>query len=411
MTVQGAYFDTASLPQLNTHTREFLDDPNSLLGAGPDRVTFARGVQGVEVFPYDWVRGLFRDRRIVPRDPAYFERLGVPKDSHIMSYLVEGNVNLTWPENHDRLRPILVKGFTPRRIEAARPMIREIANDLIDKMLARGSADFVRDFSHHLSIGVISRFLGVDPEDIPLFENATVDQRLLGQIPLEPVLPQLNKSLGTVADYSARLVARRRAKRANDFISDLIEAQEGGDKLTEAQLVWSIAGMLLAGHDTTRYQIGSAVRCLVESGQWDALVTRPDLIPSAVNESMRIYPAVPRQVKLLDDDMEIGGERFRKADIVVLNLAAAGRDPAAFPDPGKFDLHRAEASWYDIGFGYGAHYCIGIALAKAEMCESLALLTQRLRNVRFAGEIEVKPVGVICGPDSMPITFEARPTN
>lgn len=415
MNVQGAYIDAAALPQLNTHTRAFLDDPNSLLGAGPDRVTFARGVQGVEVFPYELVRALFRDRRVTPRNPAYFEKLGVPKDSQIMAYLIEGNINLTWPETHDRLRPILVKGFTPRRIEASKPMIREIANNLIDRMLAQGgvdgsSADFVRDFSHHLSIGVISRFLGIDPEDIPLFENATVDQRLLGQIPLEPVIPQLNKSFGAVADYSAVLVARRRAKRADDFISDLIDAQEGGDRLTEAQLVWSIAGMLLAGHDTTRYQLGSAVRCLIESGEWDTIRARPDLIPAAVNESMRLYPAVPRQVKILDGDMEIGGERFRKGDIVVLNLAAAGRDPAAFPDPGKFDLHRPEP-WYDIGFGYGAHYCLGIALAKAEMGESLTVLTERLRNVRLAGEIDVKPVGVICGPDSMPISFEARPAH
>ncbi len=410
MSVQNAYIDAASLPQLNTHTRAFLDDPNSLLGTGRDRVTFARGIQGVEVFPYELVRALFRDRRVTPRNPAYFEKLGVPKDSQIMAYLVEGNINLTTPENHDRLRPILVKGFTPRRIDAAKPMIRDIANKLIDRMIAKGSADFVRDFSHHLSIGVIARFLGIDPEDVPLFENATVDQRLLGQIPLAPVIPQLDKSFGAVAEYSARLVAKRREKRANDFISDLIDAQEGGDKLTEAQLVWSIAGMLLAGHDTTRYQLGSAVRCLIESGEWDTIRARPDLIPSAVNESMRLYPAVPRQVKILAGDLELGGEKFREGDIVVLNLAAAGRDPAAFPDPSKFDLYRPEP-WYDIGFGYGAHYCIGIALAKAEMGESLSVLTERLQNVRLAGEIDVKPVGVICGPDSMPISFEVRPSH
>lgn len=407
MTTTSAYIDKGALPYVNSHTREFLDNPNSLLGTGAERLVMARGLQGVEIYPYDVVRGLFHNRAAVPRDPEYFRKLGVPEDHPVMTYLVEGNLNLTWPENHDRLRPILTKGFTPGRIEAAKPMITEIAKGLLDRIEGLGRCDFVTDYSHHLSIGVISRFLGIPADDVPYFQDATVDQTLLGQIPLEPHLAQMEHSFGTVAEYSARLVALRRTSREPDFINEMIEAQESGDQLSEAQLVWSIAGMLLAGHDTTRYQLANAVRALVEAGQWDYLADHPQLVSAAVNEAMRLYPAVPRQVKILTTDLDIAGHLFPAGEIIVLSLAAAGRDPSAFHESDRFDLYRPDP-WYDIGFGHGAHYCLGIALAKAEINAALTVLTRHLTEVELDGEIQVKAAGVICGPDSLPIRFRAR---
>jgi cytochrome P450 family 103 len=139
-------------------------------------------------------------------------------------------------------------------------------------------------------------------------------------------------------------------------------------------------------------------------GGWfsPGLASRP-----AVTESMRLYPAVPRQVKILDADIEIAGRLFQAGDIVVLSLVAGGRDPSSFAQPDRFDLHRPEP-WYDIGFGHGGHYCLGIALAKAEMNAALTVLTRRLTDVEFDGEIQIKAAGVICGPDSMPLRFRTR---
>ena len=394
------------LPYLDTHTHEFLDRPNEFLGDGPDRLRIAQGRSGAEVFGYDTVRAVFRDDRISPRTPQVFLDKGL-SGGPIMDYIVDGNLNLTWKDTHDRLRPIMMRGFRPRRIAEVRPVIRELADSLIDRLLAGRSANIVTDFAHHLSIGTIAQFIGIPLEDVPEFDSATVELRLLGQEPFWPGVPQLEAALATVHEYSVRIVEMRRAQRRQDFISDLIDAMQAGERLSEAELVWNIAGILLAGHDTTRYQISSLVRGLAESGQWETLAAAPEHIPSAVVEAMRMYPATPRQVKVVQEPAEIEGRAFAPGELITLNITGAGRDPAVFADPDRFVLNRPEPR-FDIGFGYGAHYCLGFAVAKAEMEEGLALLLRRLRDVELDGAIEMRPSGVIAGPEVVPVRYAAR---
>ncbi len=394
------------LPDVDSHTQEFLDHPNRILGEGSDRLRFAQGRSGVEFFAYDTVRSLFRNDSITPRTPQVFLDKGV-EGGPIIQYLEDGNLNLTWADTHDRLRPILTKGFKPKRITQARAYMRELANQLIDEMITAGRCNIVADFSHHLSIGVISQFIGIPPEDVSEFDKATVDLRLLGQEPFWPGVPRLEAALQTVHDYSEKIVAKRRQKRESDLISDLIEAQESHERLSESELVWNIAGILLAGHDTTRYQLASCVRAVTEAGAWDTLADHPELIPTAVNEAMRLHPATPRQVKVVTEDQTIESLHFQHNEIVTLNLAAAGRDPHTFPTPDQLDLNRPEPH-FDIGFGYGPHYCLGFAVAKAEMEESMKLLTQRLRDVTIDGPIEVSPSGVIAGPEVIPLRYRER---
>ncbi len=394
------------LPYLDTHTHEFLDHPNRALGEGPDRLRLARGRAGVEVFGYETVRAVFRDDRISPRTPQVFLDKGVT-GGPILDYIVEGNLNLTWRDVHDRLRPIMMRGFRPKRIAEIRPVIRTLAGSLIDELLRRGSANIVTDFAHHLSIGTIAQFIGIPLQDVPEFDAATVELRLLGQEPFWPGVPRLEAALATVHDYSVKIVEMRRAERRADFISDLVDARESGDELSEAELVWNIAGVLLAGHDTTRYQISSLVRGIAESGQWERLAAAQEHVPSAVVESMRMYPATPRQPRVVLEPVEIEGRAFTPGDLVTLNLTGAGRDPAVFAEPDRFLLDRPGPR-YDIGFGYGAHYCLGFAVAKAEMEEGLALLLSRLRDLALDGAVEVKPGSVIASPEVVPVRYEAR---
>jgi cytochrome P450 len=395
------------LPYLDTHTTEFLEHPNSLLGTGPDRMRVATGRSGVEVFSYGTIRGLFRDDRVSPRTPQVFIDKGVT-NGPIMDYLVLGNLNLTWSDVHDRLRPIMVRGFRASRITQARGFIRKLANDLIDGLLTGERCNFVTDYSHHLSIQVISQFIGIPREDVPEFEHATVELRLLGQEPFWPGVPRLEAALAQVWEYSEKIVAKRKARREPDFISDLVDATQAGDRISEAEMVWNIAGVLLAGHDTTRYQLASCVRSVVEADQWETLHEHPELVPAAVNEAMRLHPATPRQVKVALQDLTVEGQDLGAGDLVTLNLAAAGRDPEFFADPDQLNLHRPEPT-FDIGFGYGAHYCLGFAVAKAEMEEALTLLTRRLTNVTIDGPIEISPSGVIAGPEVIPLRYRRRP--
>jgi cytochrome P450 len=394
------------LPYLDTHTHAFLDRPNEFLGSGPDRLRVAQGRSGAELFGYETVRAVFRDDRISPRTPQVFLDKGVT-GGPILEYIVDGNLNLTWKDTHDRLRPIMMRGFRPRRITEIRPVIRELAESLIDRLLERDSANIVTEFAHHLSIRTIAQFIGIPLEDVPEFDTATVELRLLGQEPFWPGVPRLEAALETVRAYSERIVEMRRAQRREDFISDLVDARQEGEDLCEAELVWNIAGILLAGHDTTRYQLSSLVRGLAESGQWEALAAAPQHIPTAIVEGMRMYPATPRQVRVVQAAAEIEGRSFLPGELLTLNLTGAGRDPSVFPDPDRFMLDRPGTK-YDIGFGYGAHYCLGFAVAKAEMEEGIALLLRRLRDVELDGPVEVKPGGVIAGPEVVPVRYAAR---
>ena len=398
---------TESLPEIDSHTTQFLNDPNAILGEGPSRIRLGRGLSGLEVFNYGTVRELFRDPRLSPRSPQYYLDKGLT-GGPILDYLVNGNLSLTWSDTHDRLRPILVKGFTPKRVEQSRLHMRTLAHQLIDGLADSDHANFVAEFSHHFSIGVIAQFIGIPPDDVGEFENATVELRLLGQKDFWAGVPRLEKALATVRDYSQRIVAQRRGNAENDLISDLIDLQrsQGEARISEVEIVWNVAGILLAGHDTTRYQVASCVRAVLEANQWANLRNDPRQIPAAINESMRLYPATPRQIRVAQQPMPIEDQPMQPGDVVTLNLAAAGRDPAFFSTPNRMALTRPNPL-YDIGFGYGSHYCLGFAVAKAEMEEALLALTHRLDDTTLDGDVILDPKGVIAGPEVVPISYRA----
>jgi cytochrome P450 len=395
------------LPKIDSHTVPFLDDPNDILGRGPDRVQVAEGRVGTEFFSYETVRSVFREDRLMPRSPQLYIDKGVA-GGPILDYLVEGNLSLTWPSTHDRLRPLLVKGFRPKRINDFKTTIQATAERLVDALAGSGAMDVVQEFSHRFSISVIAGFIGIPPEDVPEFENATVKLRLLGQEPFLPGVPELEAALSSVRDYSQRVVDARRAHPRDDMISDLIAVQdeEGESAISESELVWNIAGVLLAGHDTTRYQLASTVRAVLENGHWERLHDEPGLIPVAVAEAMRIYPATPRQIRVVQEPLTLDGVDLEVGDVVTINMSAAGRDPNVFATPDAMVFDRGEPK-YDIGFGYGQRYCLGFAVARAELELGMSVLTQRLTDVEL-NAVEVSPTGVIAGPESVRISFRER---
>lgn len=397
-----------STPEINVHTQEFLEDPNTALGCPFSRASSLIGTSGPEFFSYETVRDLFREPRVRPKNVQVYLDMGLTPESPIYEFLTTGNFNMMTDEAHRRIRPIILKGFRPARIRNIEPTIRDIARELVDEMIERGTeANFVHQFSHWLSIRTISAFIGVPREDVSVFENATVELILLGVVPFEPVIPRLEGALTQIYNYVQSLIERRKAEPGDDFISDLIEIQRGGEDLSEDELIWCIVFILLAGHDTTRAQIASTARALIASGNWERAATDPEVITGVVQEALRLYPAAYRFPRLVREDFDVEDRSFTAGDLLSLNIAAAGRDPEVFEHPDVVDLERTGEK-FDIGFGHGQHHCIGWALATAEITQSMLELTSRLTDVELVGDIEYRTGGVIAGPEFMNIRYTER---
>lgn len=393
------------LPFVNTDDTRYINDPfNTIKEAGAAQGV-ARGPHGIEVFNYEDVWLLMNDARLRPTGADFFEGQGATPP--VLEFVNDGLLNMMEPARHAKVRRVLVKGFKPSTIDAKLKMMSNLANELLDRMRVGDSMDFISDFSHHYSIGVISRFIGVEPEDIKHFEHATVELRAFAEVPMAPHMDKLEKALADLQAYTERLLAARRSNRRTDLISDLIEAQRSEAGLTEVELIWAVANVLMAGHDTTRFQLASCVRAVLESDAWETIAKNSDLVPAAINEGMRLWPVTTRLRRIVVEPVEICGETFLPNEVVNLSLHAAARDPSVFPDPNHLSLHR-ENRW-DIGFGRGTHYCLGHAVAHAEMCEALKVLLSRMTNVQL--ERLVMPpdsTAFMRGPEALMLRFDWR---
>jgi len=366
----------------------------------------ARSEYGYEFLSYPVVRKAFRDKRMQPRDVAYFKSIGASEI--ILEFIRDGNLNFMAPDKHDRIRPILVKAFTTSRVDSFRPEMRRIADGLIDRFIDAGEADLVGQFCHEYPISVISQFVGLAGEDVPEVAAATMHLRMLGQKPFEPGMPVLEKALRYLYGHISQVVAERRAApRRDDFLGDLIELWDGEDKLTDSELVWSVSFMLLGGHDTTRYTLSGSLMSILETGLWEELAAEPAPIPDVIADSMRLHPGTPRQMRVVHEPLEVAGHSLVPGDVVSLNMSAAGRDPDVFDQPAALHCPRNDPA-YDIGFGFGRFACIGQTLARTEMAEAIGVLTRRLSNVALTGEPGLKPTGVVAGFDLIPVRFDAR---
>lgn len=200
----------------------------------------------------------------------------------------------------------------------------------------------------------------------------------------------------------AGLVERRRADPGDDVISGLVGALDEGE-ITLDELVSLAQLLLVAGFETTTNLVGNAVRALQATpGQWAALVADPALAPAAIEETLRFDPPVQLTARFAHADLEIAGRRVRRDSGVLVLLAAAGRDPAAHPDPDRFDLHRTQVTPH-LAFSGGAHYCLGAALARLEGEVALGLLAERMPGLRATGRIRPRDATVLRGPQVYPV--------
>jgi cytochrome P450 len=300
------------------------------------------------------------------------------------------------PPDHTRLRKLVSKAFVPKVVKALEPDITALVDGLLDKVEEQGSFDVVSDLAHPLPVAVICRLLGVPIEDEPKFSHASA----LLAAALDPVISFTGQAPDSfdemfqaglwLREYLRDLIALRRSDPGDDLMSALIHVEESGDQLTEEEIVATCNLLLVAGHETTVNLIANAILAMLRHpSQWAALSADPLRVSAVVEETLRYDPPVQLMGRIAADDMTIGETLVPKGDVMMLLLAAAHHDPAAFDRPDKFDPDRENIR--HLGFGKGPHFCLGAPLARLEAAVALSKVTARFPHARMAGEPQYKP--------------------
>ncbi len=288
------------------------------------------------------------------------------------------------PPDHTRLRSLVVKAFNAHAVEAMRPRIRTLANDLIDKILQTDGGDLVKMFNHPFPVLVICDLLGIPREDWSDFTNSTfVNGRLVDPTTLtEEDLDAADENTRRSQSYFKGVFEKRRSHPENDLLTLLVQAENEYGKLTSEELVANVALMFAAGHETTVSLLGNAMLALYRNpDQLQLLRQKPELMPLAVEEFLRYDSSVQLTGRSALEDIDFDGHRVACGDRLVLLLGAANRDPAVFSQPDTLDVTRKEAG--NLSFGGGIHFCLGAQLARIEMAEALPIIFERLPRLQL----------------------------
>ena len=311
------------------------------------------------------------------------------------------------PDQHRRLRRLVSRAFTPRAAERMRAACVDVINELIDRHSAASRCDMVHDIARQYPVAIICALVGAPREDWELFSRWADDLSKAFGANVAAEEPAILRAWEQLDAYLKDLIARRRQTLSDDLISELIRAEEDGDRLTHDELVNLVAILLNAGTDTTRNQLAAAVQVLSDHpDQWALLAEQPELAPKSVEELMRHSPIVFAALRVATTDVELDGVLIPAGTYVIANTAAANRDPAVYDDPDRLDITRRGAAPM-LTFGGGVHYCLGAHLARLELAEALKVITRRMPNARCIGPVSWRPIAGISGPTSLPIAFDA----
>ncbi|MGY4472959.1 cytochrome P450 [Bradyrhizobium sp. USDA 3364] len=314
------------------------------------------------------------------------------------------------PPDHTRLRGLVVKAFTARRVEDMRPRIQHVVDEALDRIIPQGRMDLIEDFAFRLPVTIICDMLGIPEEHRDAFYNGSRDGgRLLEPVPLSAEeIKQGNAGNAMAAMYFHQLFELRRKQPGDDLTTQLVQAEENGQKLTNEELTANIILLFGAGHETTVNLIGNGLLALFRSPDQLALLkANPGLITNAIEEFLRYDSSVQLTGRVALEDIEdLGGKRIPKGESVLCLLGSANHDPAVYPDhPEKLDIQRPNVK--PLSFGGGIHFCLGAQLARIEAEIAISTLLRRIPDLRLddAENPEWRPTFVLRGLKRLPASW------
>ncbi|MEA2467726.1 MAG: hypothetical protein QOJ57_1852 [Thermoleophilaceae bacterium] len=291
------------------------------------------------------------------------------------------------PPKHDRLKALFQRGFTPKRIADHEDEIRSIVMGVLDRLEGRSSCDLVSDVAQPVVARVIGSFMGIPPEDDEPWARIMNTMMGAGDPDMNPegaeavaseLVPEMFRRCG-------ELIAARRARPTDDLTSVLVHAEIDGERLEEHEIVMGFVLLMAAGNDSTKATYCSAMRALLEDpAERQKLLDDPSLIPSAVEESLRMFPAFAHFRRTATRDVELNGKTIREGEKVVMWYVSSNRDETRYEDPDRFDVTR-NPEHQAFGAG-GRHFCLGTALARLELTTLMEETLARFPAMELDGE-------------------------
>jgi cytochrome P450 len=365
---------------------------------------------GPAVLHHEDVLALLRDRRFGQGSAINLDIQGIG-DGPLRRWWQDMILNVEGPR-HDRLRRLVVPAFRPPIVDALRPHMRAQIDAVIDDVVGDADAgdevtcEAVAAIADPYPVAVLSELLGIPPEERPLVRKWANDIGYAFSFEVAERLATIDAAIVGLHQVADRLIADRRRHPGEDFVSQLVAAEEAGDRLSEDELRNVLVATLFAGHDTTKHQLALALHTFAaHHAAWDALAADPSLAPAAVEETMRVAPAVPVILRLAMEDVTYRDLELPAGTLVLLVVAASNADPAVFGDA-PFDITANRPR--QLTFGGGVHHCVGHLLARAELAEALPRLAAALGDPRIAGDVAWRPPTGISGPVTLPLTCRRR---
>lgn len=354
-----------------------------------------RAVQPIRWTGSDWQMFRYADVQTLLRNP----RLGAEqfqadpqwRATTGLAPLFEARAKMmlfTDPPDHTRLRTLVHRAFTPRVVESYRPLVQRIVDQLLDAAAVRGEIELIGEFAYPLPVTVIAHMLGVPVDMHDQFRRWSDSlAAFIGGTtrPEAEVLPAALQAVLDMSDFILALVAERRRAPRDDLLSALAQAEDGGDRLSEQELVANSILLLLAGHETTTNLIGNGTLALLRHpDQFALLRDHPELTAAAVEELLRYDSPVQMTSRRALTDIEFHGHHIATGQTVTVFIGSANRDPSQYEEPGRLDLTRSDVR--HLSFGHGSHYCLGAPLARLEGQVAISTLIRRFPHMSMRNE-------------------------
>jgi cytochrome P450 len=310
------------------------------------------------------------------------------------------------PPRHTRIRSLVTKAFAPRVIHDLRPFVQDLARKRIEAARDAGGFDLIKDYAYPLPSAVIAEILKIPSGDMDTFKAWTDDVMNFfdPSLALERAVEQAYHGVVGLGAYFQKIIDERRQRPGDDVLSTLITARDVDEALTAQELVATCAMLLVGGHETATYQIGNAIVALLRHpAQLALLRDRPDLLESAIEESLRYNGAVFQVMRRAKRDIDLQGTVIPAGQCAFGLLHAGNRDPAKYPDPDRFDITRTGER--HLAFGHGFHTCLGVAVARMEVQIAVAELVALPGLALATDHCEWLPSLAVRGLKSLPVTF------